>query len=691
MRLAEPEFGQEGEGTLHGCVKFAVVVVALSLGWSGFSGLEVPATADAQTRPQPEELWQAYPLHQRPARTVERDDPSEPAGRAPGLAAPMDAGDMGSAVPALLAISLILTAFLVGGALGLVDLPVKLRGGLAAAHAPAAPRRSAARTTAAAVSGAPAPGPELEALEAAEARVFVPVRCEIVCRSDSTCSRFAVVGFGTDGTYVWLAESPPFLAADGRQVGRSRAAVAAHQRLMDQLTEQGWEPAGHGECLVRSQVPTERAVWCLIMDRKSATFSPAPTSSRPRCSPAPAWPRARALLGGLADGAASQPSRKQDVEILNFGLLLEELQAAFYADALQRGSLKGELRQFAEHVGAQEEEHAELVRKALGDDARRIPAFDFGDATGDAKTFGTTARELEDLGVAAYNTQAPNLTKDALGAAARIVSVEARHAAWIRRPVGREPGSLRVRASRFGGGGHEGAQPYGLPRVDKMSDLTLTTLDRDGALLEPLAELQGATRAEFLSKAALGGATLLAAFAAPPDAEAQSAKRDIAILNYALALEYLQDSFYSEVERLGGFSGELGRQASVVGAHERAHVEALRERARQPCDKPGPLRLPRRDGEAGSLPRTAVAFEDLAVAAYKGQAPYISDGGLLVAALGIHTVEARHAAWIRRLAGSSPAPTAFDEPRTRKSVLTLVARTNFTMETGSTRSPRFTG
>jgi rubrerythrin len=146
-----------------------------------------------------------------------------------------------------------------------------------------------------------------------------------------------------------------------------------------------------------------------------------------------------ALLAGLADGAASQPSRKQDVEILNFGLLLEELQAAFYADALQRGSLTGELRQFAEQVGAQEEEHADLVRKALGDDARRPPAFDFGDATADAKSFGRTARELEDLGVAAYNTQAPNLTKEALGAAARIVSVEARHAAWIRDLLGENP------------------------------------------------------------------------------------------------------------------------------------------------------------------------------------------------------------------------------------------------------------
>jgi len=224
-----------------------------------------------------------------------------------------------------------------------------------------------------------------------------------------------------------------------------------------------------------------------------------------------------------------------------------------------------------------------------------------------------------------------------------------------------------------------------------MSDLTLTTLDRDGALLEPLAGLHGSTRAEFLSKAALGGATLLAAFAAPPDADAQSAKRDVAILNFALALEYLQDAFYSEVERLGGFSGELGRQARVVGAHERAHVEALRKVLGGRAISRGRYDFRGATEKPEAFTRTAVAFEDLAVAAYKGQAPYISDSGLLVAALGIHTVEARHAAWIRRLAGSSPAPNAFDEPRTGKSVLTLVARTNFTMKTGSRRSPRFTG
>ena len=46
-----------------------------------------------------------------------------------------------------------------------------------------------------------------------------------------------------------------------------------------------------------------------------------------------------------------------------------------------------------------------------------------------------------------------------------------------------------------------------------------------------------------------GSAALLAASAAP--ASAALGRRDEAILNYALTLEYVQDSFYSEVERIG--------------------------------------------------------------------------------------------------------------------------------------------
>jgi rubrerythrin len=145
------------------------------------------------------------------------------------------------------------------------------------------------------------------------------------------------------------------------------------------------------------------------------------------------------LLGGLPDFAASKPSPEQDAEILNFALTMEFVQAGFYEEALSRGTLEGELRQFAERVGGQEKEHIAFIKQALGKAAGKKPKLDFGDDTASPEAFSEAALKLEDLGVAAYNAQAPNLTKPTLGAAAKIVSVEARHAAWIRAIAGENP------------------------------------------------------------------------------------------------------------------------------------------------------------------------------------------------------------------------------------------------------------
>jgi hypothetical protein len=144
-------------------------------------------------------------------------------------------------------------------------------------------------------------------------------------------------------------------------------------------------------------------------------------------------------IGGLPRFAFSAPSPAQDVRVLNLVLLLEHLEAEFYADAAQRGGLAGELRQFARVVGGHEQEHVAFIRKTLGNAARKKPNLSFGSGTVDPAVFTAAALALEDLSVAAYNGQAANLTKGALGAAARIVSVEARHAAWIRFVAGKVP------------------------------------------------------------------------------------------------------------------------------------------------------------------------------------------------------------------------------------------------------------
>ena len=145
------------------------------------------------------------------------------------------------------------------------------------------------------------------------------------------------------------------------------------------------------------------------------------------------------VLGEHADPAVSAPSAKQDAEILNFALLLEYVQAG----VLHRGAVARRAdrraKEFASTVAAQEQEHIAFLKQALGSAARKAPKLDFGDDTADAEKFSLAAFKLEDLGVAAYNAQAPNLTKGSLAAAARIVSVESRHAAWIRDLRGMNP------------------------------------------------------------------------------------------------------------------------------------------------------------------------------------------------------------------------------------------------------------
>jgi Ferritin-like domain len=149
---------------------------------------------------------------------------------------------------------------------------------------------------------------------------------------------------------------------------------------------------------------------------------------------------AGAVVGfGLADESFSAPSPAQDARILNFALQLEYLQARFYAEAVRSAGLTGELREFARVAGAHERAHVSFLRHHLGRRAKPAPALRFGEATRDPHRFAAAAVALEDLAVVAYNGQGTNLTRPALAAAVEILSVEARHAAWVRDIVGKLP------------------------------------------------------------------------------------------------------------------------------------------------------------------------------------------------------------------------------------------------------------
>jgi ferritin-like protein len=145
------------------------------------------------------------------------------------------------------------------------------------------------------------------------------------------------------------------------------------------------------------------------------------------------------LIAGLPTLATSAPSPAQDAKILNFALLFEYLKAAFYAEAATKGRINAELLEFAKVVGKHEQAHVAFLKRALGNAARKRPTFAFGNTTTDSAKFAATAATLEDTMVAAYNGQAANVTKPTLAAAAKIVSVEARHAGWIRAILGQNP------------------------------------------------------------------------------------------------------------------------------------------------------------------------------------------------------------------------------------------------------------
>ena len=153
-----------------------------------------------------------------------------------------------------------------------------------------------------------------------------------------------------------------------------------------------------------------------------------------------------ALIGGglvagaipvaIATSQGGLPS--SDVEILNFALTLEHLEAEFYKEAVAEGALRGDLAEFARVVADHEAQHVAALQKTLGEKAISKPSFDFKGKTSAPGKFAATAVQLEDTGVSAYLGQAGRIkTPAVLLAAASILPIEARHASWIRDIQGR--------------------------------------------------------------------------------------------------------------------------------------------------------------------------------------------------------------------------------------------------------------
>jgi hypothetical protein len=245
-------------------------------------------------------------------------------------------------------------------------------------------------------------------------------------------------------------------------------------------------------------------------------------------------------------------------------------------------------------------------------------------------------------------------------------------------------------------------------RHDDIIHPTFAELDRDGAIREAASRVDPVTRGSFLRRAAAvigGGAAALGAggaLALPGAAHAQG-RGDVDILNYALTLEYLEAAFYAEANARGALSGQLAEFSRIVGGHEDAHVAALRRALGSAAVRRPSFDFKGTTSDPGTFARTAMTLEDTGVEAYQGQATNIRDRSVLTAAISIHPVEARHAAWIASIMSRggnspSPAPEALNPAADMDEVLGIVRSTGFisTMRGAQpsdpmTSQPRMTG
>lgn len=163
---------------------------------------------------------------------------------------------------------------------------------------------------------------------------------------------------------------------------------------------------------------------------------------------------------------------------------------------------------------------------------------------------------------------------------------------------------------------------------------------------------------------------------------------DVDVLNYALTLEALEDTFYErglgqfsedDLTSVSSLEGRSEAQENVLGyfeqisEHEATHTEqitrVIETLGAEPIDVP---EFEFNFESAAQFIETAQILENTGVSAYAGAAPRIESPDVLSAALSIHSVEARHAAVLNELNAGSPFPDAFDPAATIPDVLEAI-------------------
>lgn len=142
------------------------------------------------------------------------------------------------------------------------------------------------------------------------------------------------------------------------------------------------------------------------------------------------------------DSGAKVP--QGDLDILNYALTLEYLEADFYAQGVKGKVTSGRDAEIISAIADHEEAHVGALTSTINDLGGKpveSPKFKYPKGTFDDKAkFLATASVFEELGVKAYHGQVTAIqTPELLGAAASIAGVESRHAAVLAQMTGGKP------------------------------------------------------------------------------------------------------------------------------------------------------------------------------------------------------------------------------------------------------------
>jgi rubrerythrin len=373
---------------------------------------------------------------------------------------------------------------------------------------------------------------------------------------------------------------------------------------------------------------------------------------------------------GTETGTPEPPA--DDVPLLNYALTLEHLENAFYRDGLETFAddelmaadalsvfdeeVRMQVPSYLDRVGNHEAAHVSSLTTTI-ENLNGTPVtegeYDFGYST--PSEFLGVAKALENTGVAAYAGAAPMIVNnEILGAAAGIHSVEARHAAFLNFLGDSSPFPKAVDEAKS---------------ISEVLDIAAGFITSD---VDPSVYELDESRESH-------------------DRKVDDETTDLNVLNYALTLEHLENAFYREglntysdeelmaADALSVFNDHVRMKVPdylrAVGSHEAAHVTAISDT----INNLGGTPVEEATYDFGySTPSeflgVAKALENTGVAAYKGAAPTVSNDDVFAAAIGIHSVEARHASFLNELNGVSPFPDGVDKPKTMAEV-TEIAET----------------